>query len=116
MIYEFHCCERHKINKLIHKLTTENIEYIHFNTNEGSNISDERVVFVTEPNKIQRYLIYIYKYLDILTFCIIIMVTYFMYKFDSLEMTISTLFIYLIIGNLYKFNSIIFIHLLKRLN
>lgn len=60
MVYEFHCCERHKINKLIHKLTIEDIEYIQFSTNEGANVLDEIIVFVTNPNKTQKYLVNFY--------------------------------------------------------
>lgn len=114
MVYEFHCCERHKINKLIHRLTIEDIEYIQFSTNESANVLDERIVFVTEPNKIQKYLVKIYKFIDITTFGVIVLLAYFTYNRNTLKASIFTLVIYMIIGTLYKFDSIILIKLLEK--
>lgn len=109
MVYEFHELERHSINKLITRLTLDNIEYIQFNTEETN-------VFVTNPNTKQKISIKIYKYLDILLFTLIFLLLYSAMKTTNLTHIIMIVISYICIGMFYKISDKCFVKWLKMIN
>jgi hypothetical protein len=109
MVYEFTQLERHSMNKLISQLTLEQKEYVQFQ-------AEDNTVFIINPNRVQKFLVKLYKYLDIILFSLILYLLYTALGTTDMGYIVFIEVIYIIIAMFYKFSDKIIINMLKNVD